>query len=227
MRTLLYVPIIHMNADLGSLAENATARGISELGKERWDRYKETISIFWDSLIRYFDTIDVTGFRLYQDGMIAGGDIARMLIEAAMKSGSKNYKLLMRLVLRGANIELTEDLSLVKEERDHLFKLAGAKTIPEKLTAYLKYRMVKDRLLTKRDRFIAERINKTLREGETGVLLIGAYHNVAPLLDKDIVVKEIKEIKKVRDYQRTLLEGKHKEMFEVLSEYLVSPVKEK
>lgn len=225
MRTLLYVPIIHMEADLGSLAENATKRGISELGKERWDKHKETISLFWDSIIRYFDSVEVSGFRLYQDGMIAEGDTALMLVKEAIKSGSKNYELLMRLLQRGAMLEKTEDLLFVKEERDYLLKLTKARTAAEKLTAYVKYRLAKDHLLTKRDRFIADRINRTLREGDNGILFIGAYHNVMPMLDKDIVVKEIKETKKVRDYQKIFLRGKNNERVETLSGYLISPVR--
>ena len=38
MRTLLYVPIIHTSADLGSLAKEVTQRGIKDLGEEIWKK---------------------------------------------------------------------------------------------------------------------------------------------------------------------------------------------
>lgn len=45
------------------------------------------------------------------------------------------------------------------------------------------------------------------------------------MLDKDIQIKEIKEIEKIRDYQKAFLYSrKDKERFEALSRYLVSPI---
>jgi hypothetical protein len=42
--------------------------------------------------------------------------------------------------------------------------------------------------------FIAHRINDTLGEGETGILFIGASHEILPLLSKDIEVITVKAI---------------------------------
>ncbi len=38
---------------------------------------------------------------------------------------------------------------------------------------------------------IADNINKSLKEEETGLLIIGAMHNVKPYLAKDIKLEEI------------------------------------
>ncbi len=43
-------------------------------------------------------------------------------------------------------------------------------------------------ILRRRDAFIAERINGTLKSGETGILFVGSLHNVVPMLDPDIEV---------------------------------------
>jgi hypothetical protein len=43
-------------------------------------------------------------------------------------------------------------------------------------------------LLQRRDHFIADRINTTLGEGETGILFLGMLHSLQPLLDSDIQV---------------------------------------
>lgn len=43
-----------------------------------------------------------------------------------------------------------------------------------------------DRLLKKRDQFIAQRINNTLIPGETGIIFLGMLHDLEGLVDKTI-----------------------------------------
>ena len=89
----------------------------------------------------------------------------------------------------------------------------------------MKYRLIKKGLLKKRDNYIAKKIDETLNHGETGILFVGAYHDIIPKLAKKIQITEIKEVKKIRDYQRLLLSvRKNKEEFEKLAKYLVSSV---
>jgi hypothetical protein len=45
-----------------------------------------------------------------------------------------------------------------------------------------------DRLLKKRDQFIAQRINSTLGPGETGIIFIGMLHDLHGLIDQDIQI---------------------------------------
>lgn len=225
MRTLLYVPLIHTAADLGSLASDVSQRGIEGLGEEVWKKHLETVDSFWNSLVVYFDALEVSGVKLYQDGLVANGEMGRKIVEEGRKRGSKNYEIISGLIQRGAVLVKTEDLALVKKERDCLVEITGAPTRTKKLLAYINYLRIKNRLLEKRDRYIAGRINETLNAGGTGILFIGAYHNIIPLLEKDIRVGEIKEVKKVRAYQKVFLHGrKNKEDFEALSRYLVAPV---
>jgi hypothetical protein len=215
-----------MAADLGTLSVEITERGIKGVGEEVWKKHVDTIEGFWNSLKRYFDMLEVSGFKLYQDGLVANGEMGLKIVEEGLKSGSKNYEIISRLIQKDAVLVKTEDLALVKKERDHFIDLTKAKTKREQLTSYLKYKLSKNHLLKKRDRFIAERINETLKEGETGILFIGAYHNIIPMLDKDIRINEIKKINKVREYQRLLpFHKKYKEQFEELSRYMVSAVR--
>lgn len=225
MKVLIYVPIIHMSADLGSVAKQVNKRGIADFGEEFWKKHGETVSGFWDSIIKYFANLEVNkGFKIYQDGMIAGEEIGKKIVEEGIKSGSKNYEVIGDLLKRGAILVQTEDFFLVKEERDRIVKIAGAKTTIGKILAYLKYKMIKDRLLRKRDDYIVKRVDDTLNDGETGILFMGAYHDIIPKLSKDIRVTAVKEVKKIRDYQRLLLSvRKNKEKFEELEKYLVSP----
>ncbi|MBU4312788.1 MAG: hypothetical protein KJ706_08745, partial [Candidatus Omnitrophica bacterium] len=147
------------------------------------------------------------------------------IVEEGIKAGSKNYEVIDDLVKRGAILVQTEDFAMAKEERDRIVKITQAKTIIGKLIAYLKYRLTKDRLLNKRDNYIAKKIDETLNHGETGILFLGAYHDIIPKLSKNFQITEVKEVKKIRDYQRLLLHyRKNKQKFEELAKYLVSPV---
>ena len=225
MRKLYLIPIIHMSADLGTLAPAMDKRGIVELGKDFWLRHKETVIRFWNSIAEFFDSLEVKGFKIYQDGLIADGEMGMRIVEEGVKEGSKNYQIISGLLKRGASLVRTEDLSLVKKEYDSLSKIVRSKSSGGKIVASLRYKLVENKLLRERDNFIANRTDETLGDGETGILFIGAYHDVIPKLPQDIEIKEVKKAKKVREYQKLLSNPRRdKKHFEQLAEYLVSSV---
>jgi len=226
MRTLIYVPILHATADLGSLSKEVMEHGIARLGKEVWAQHRETIAGFWRSVWEFFDGIDVTGMKIYQDGMVAEGEIGQKIVEEGVRSGSKNYEVIARLIEKGAILVKTEDFSLVSKERDSLIKITQGKTAVEKLIAIIKYKIIKNKLLKKRDRYIAGRIAETLHQGERGIVFIGAYHELKKRLSEDIKIIEIKDTERVRKYQRLLpFYHKHnKERIKELGRYLISEI---
>ena len=225
MKKLIYVPIIHMSADLGSLAKDLNRRGIADLGEELWKEHIKTVEGFWDVVSHYFDSIDIAGMKIYQDGMVAGGEVGQKIVEEGAKSGSKNYELVSELLKRGAILVKTEDFKLVKKERDKLLVIIQAKSVAEKLIAFIKYKLVKNILLNKRDKFIARRIDETLNQDEKGIVFIGAYHNIKGRLPKDVRTMEIKDTEKVREYQKLIpFYNKNRERFEELGRYLISKI---
>jgi hypothetical protein len=88
----------------------------------------------------------------------------------------------------------------VKKEYDRLLDITQAKSITRKIIAFIKYRLVKMILLNRRDNFIAKRIEQTLKPDEKAILFIGAFHNIKKRLPKDIQIKEIKDVAKVKRY---------------------------
>jgi len=225
MKKLIYVPIIHMSADLGSIANHVDKRGIAVFGEEFWKKHREAVSGFWDSIVKYFTNLEVKDFKIYQDGMVADAEVGQKIVEEGVKSGSKNYEIIDDLLKKGAVLVKTEDFALVKEERDRIVKITQAATTTQKLIAYLKYKLAKNRLLKKRDNYIAKRIDETLGYGETGILFLGAYHDIIPKLAKNIQVIEVKEARKISRYQNLLLSArKNKLEFEELNKYLISSV---
>lgn len=227
MRNLIYIPIIHSSADMGSMASELTRKSINEFGEEFWNTHVDTVNQYWEVIRHYCDTIDFDGkpVKIYQDGMVADGDIALKIMEDSVKAGSKNYEIISRLVNHGATIVKTEDLSMVKKELDMLKSIPTSGSLIMKVIKIIKFKITRHKLLVQRDKFIAETIDRTLAPNETGIIFIGAYHGVLNKLSKDILVKEVKEINKVREYQKLIpFHTKRKQHFDNLSKYLVQPV---
>ena len=226
MKTLIYVPIIHTSADLGSLAKYVAKRGIADLGQEFWEEHKKTVDKFWETISDYFDSIDVSGMKIYQDGMVAEGEVGQKIVKESLAAGSKNYEIIDNLLKRGAILVKTEDFNLVKKEYKKLLAITHAKSIISKLTAFIRYKLTKNKLLNKRDEFIAKRIVETSKHSGKGILFIGAYHNIKTKLLEKFRIIEVKDVNRVRKYQRLLpIYNKYPEQFQEVSKYLASSVK--
>lgn len=225
MRKLLYLPMIHTTADLGSVALELDKRGIKLCGEKRWNKHKETIDSFWNVISEYADSLDAKNLRIYQDGLMADGEMGMKIIEESAKKGSRNYEIVFNLVKRGAKIVKTENISLLKEEFNYILGMTREKSFIKRFISALKYRINKKKLLWERDKFIARTIDETLKDGEIGILFLGAYHNVLDKLPKDILIEELKDRKKVEEYQKILPYRGKGERFNQLAEYLVSPIK--
>ena len=225
MKTLIYIPIIHTSADLGSVAEAINKRGIKGMGETVWEEHKQVVNEYWEVISRYFDLIDADGMKIYQDGMVVEGEVGQTIVEESAKLGSKNYIIVSKLLKKGAVLVKTEDFKLVKEERDRIVAIVQAKSNNQKLAAALKYKLIKNKLLHERDAFIVKRIEETLKEGERGIIFIGAYHSVKEKLSKNIRIIEIKDTQKVSEYQKLLpFYHKNKERIKELENYLVSEI---
>jgi hypothetical protein len=223
MRKLLYVPIIHMESDLGEMASAIDSQSASLCGKEMWAKHKETVAKFWESIAGYFATVDTSNLKIYQDGLPVDGELGRRIIEQGAKRGSKNHQIILSLMERGAEIRKTEDPSLLKDEYKNITGLVQSKSASEKAMAYVNYELQRDQLTKRRDKFVAKRIAETLKEGETGVLFMGSYHNISSYLPKDIIVEQLKERKRVNAYFKQLVSLGERKRLEQLAEYLASP----
>jgi len=222
MRRLIYIPIIHTDADMGSLASELEQGTAALCGGERWERHKATASHFWRMVSDYLETLDAKSLKVYQDGFVSDGDLGKKIIEEAVRKGSKNYEIIFNLLNRGAEIVSTEGMALLQEEYGHISRIMKAKTLSQRVLAYKEYESRKSQLTMERDRFIARTVNETLEDGELGLLFIGAYHDVIPHLARDIVVEQLKEREKVKAYFDELMYGADESNFERLTRYLIS-----
>jgi hypothetical protein len=200
MRELYLVPILHMSADMGSLASALDETAKAEFGQEVWQKHKGAVSSFWDSIGQFFDAMNVKGFKIYQDGMVANGADGLRIIREGISQGSKNYEIIGKLLQRGAVLVKTEDPVLVKQEYAYIAKIAHSKSPKEKEVWALRYKVAQGKLLRQRDDFIAKRVEVTLGEGDTGILFIGACHDILSRLPADIQVVRVKDVARFRDY---------------------------
>lgn len=175
MRQLYIFPIIHTDVELGSLAPELKKQMIRKKGLAEWKRHEATIEHFWDNIERKLRimNLDNDEVHIYQDGFHTGMDSVQMVEDLAAR-GSRNYLLIQSLVNQGAKLVGTENPDLVLKE----YELTKGGDRESKINA--------SELLRQRDVFIAQRIVETLPEDKTGILFIGAKHNVASFLPGDI-----------------------------------------
>jgi hypothetical protein len=191
MRKLIVIRIVHAPSDMGSASGALEKAGISTLGRARWQENQKKIESFWLELEKEVDDLglDVGKLRIYQDGLPCAGALGERIVRETAAKGSKNYQIVQKLMDRGAKIEATESADLLRQEYGYIKALLEAKTDEERRRAEERYNQVKDKLLEERDLFIARAIDASLKEGETGLLFIGASHKVLPKIAGDIEVK--------------------------------------
>lgn len=191
MRKLIIIRIVHTPFDMGSAKDGLMRDGIAKMGRQRFEENLKKIEKFWGEVDKEVESLDVEPkkFHIYQDGLPVAGELGERIVRETASRGSRNYQIVQKLMDRGAMIEATESPDLLRQEYGYIKALLDAGTEEEKKKAEARYDQVKDRLLDERDAFIARSIDSTLKDGETGLLFIGASHNVLPKVPKDIEVK--------------------------------------
>lgn len=183
MRRLIYVPIIHTQIDMGSLSAQMEQEYVKRFGQERWLEHKQAVEKMWTAIEKSLQQLQIPIQKVYQDGLPLCGREIELTTELA-KKGSRNHQILLSLVQKGAELVGTEDPKLLKEEYEAIAReVKGERAKPEEYK-----RGVVERL-ERRDSFIVQRINETLKPGETGLIFIGMLHKVNTRLPKDVQVE--------------------------------------
>ena len=185
-RRLIYIPIIHTAADMGSLGASIRGKKLSTLGRQGLTHQAAVVDKMWEKIESVAASLPLAQgtVRVYQDGLPVCGHEREIVSELA-GAGSRNHRLLLALEARGAALMGTESPDLLVEE----YQLASAAfAAGANLKREVRQRELRDSLLEKRDRFIAQRINATLGAGESGILFLGMLHQAAKYLDSGIDV---------------------------------------
>ena len=192
MRQLIHVPIVHSQTDLGPIEDRVRQAYIEKGGEDAWTASRKALADFWSTIEKAVDglQLDYRKVRLYQDGLPLCGQEEQIVRDLAAQGGT-NYRILLRLAERGAVIEGTEDPDLLRKEYELILTspaIGGAGEVANGENAAV----LRD-LLERRDRFIAQRIDATLRSGETGILFLGALHRATEMLPETISVMTLSE----------------------------------
>jgi hypothetical protein len=193
LRQLIHVPIVHSQADLGPIQDRVRQAYIEKGGEEAWKASREALAEFWNAIEKAVDSLnlDYRKVRLYQDGLPVCGQEERIVRDLAEQGGT-NYRILLKLSERGAVIEGTEDPDLLRKEYELIMAGAGGVSGAGNAAASQSAAVLGD-LLQGRDRFIAQRIDATLRPDETGILFLGALHRAIAMLPGTIQVTSLSE----------------------------------
>ena len=162
-RTLFYIPIIHTAADMGVLGASLERIKAIRLGRRSLRHSAALIDRMWQEIEQTVERIPVAAdrTRVYQDGLPVCGKELEIVSELA-QAGSRNHKLLLGLQKQGAVIMGTESPELLVEE----YQLATAALGSAAASPASGRQQLSAALLDKRDRYIGERINSTLRGGK-------------------------------------------------------------
>jgi hypothetical protein len=195
LKRLIHVPIVHSQDDLGPIRDRVRQAYVEKGGEEAWKASREAVAEFWSAIEKATNglPLDYTKLRLYQDGLPVCEQEEKIVRDLAQQGGA-NYRILLKLAERGARIEGTEDPDLLRKEYELIMTglPAGAGNGTAGMDEAERAAIFRD-LLDRRDRFIAQRIDKTLQAGETGILFLGALHRATAMLPDTIQVTSLSE----------------------------------
>jgi hypothetical protein len=192
MRRLIHIPIIHSAVDLGSLSESVKAHYAKVVGERAWSQREQLVAELWRHIRQSIQLLhlDCRRVRIYQDGLPVCGFEDRIVRELA-GAGSPNHQLIVELIDQGATLEGTEDPQLLLEEYELQKQCAESQAVLDQVRQERAQQA--QRLLQARDAAIAQRIDATLRPGETGLIFLGALHRRDALQSVDIRVTTLGE----------------------------------
>ena len=116
-RRLIWVSVIHTQADLGSASEAVKGLYVRSIGQSGWDNHVKAIDEIWQNIKKEIEALNLSygKVRLYQDGLPNCGHEAE-IVTALAKAGSQNHQILLDLMGKGAQITGTESPELLLEE---------------------------------------------------------------------------------------------------------------
>ena len=192
MRALIYVPIVHSEADLGRMAAEIRRQYVAVLGEEGWTRRTGAVDAMWagvrDRLLAL--PLPWSAVRLYQDGLPVCGKETEIVRDVAA-TGSANHRLLLELMGRGATLMGTESAELLVREYRRVQELVRLSRTAGGAGAAAALEGEGVALLQERDAFMARRILTTLEQGETGIVFCGLLHRIDELIGDDLEVRHV------------------------------------
>ena len=178
MARLIYVPVVHSTAEMGSAAPAYKAAFVARHGEGKWAERSAKFDVIWRAIADAIKALwlDLRRVKLYQDSLPVSG------------KRWHTFRTWRPWGVRTINFWSASCAEvpclLALSRRSCSSTNTGCFKSPEERTD-----VIAAALLEARDRFIAERIDATLGDGEDGILFIGALHKVAKFLPQRIRVE--------------------------------------
>jgi len=192
-RRLIWVPIIHTSADLGSLQSAVRRIHEQRAGASVWQERVRQIGQLWRSIRTSLMQLELdwSSALLYQDGLpVCGKEVC--IVQDLARAGSANHRLLVELMAKGAQLVGTESPELLIEEYElNRQLLLNRSTGVQRSQAEMQ--ALSHDLLDRRDAFIVRRIDETLPPGQVGCLFLGLMHSLEGRLPAEISVTRLGE----------------------------------
>jgi hypothetical protein len=168
--------------------------------REKIEASRRQVVRFWDELRSAIQrlSLDFTQLVVYQDALpvVPGhqSGLELKIVHELAAVGSANHLLLEWLIEQGATLKGTESAELLVAEYTLVRKSIGLADASQPLSedGSESEDTIADQLadlLTSRDQFIAERIDKTLLPNQTGIIFLGMLHHLEKWLPDDVHVK--------------------------------------
>jgi hypothetical protein len=170
LRILLVIPIMFSKEDL------------LKINPEIPEDYDEKSTEFWSYVQDKLHTQREIK-KLYFDSLTQADP--QKALEFVKKSNEQAAELILTLQKRGAELKATEDPLLLQETNSWSDMVGKEKDDDESPSATNELLM---QSMVDRDKFVAGVINESLKEGETGVLLLNPGRNVGDYIAPDVRV---------------------------------------
>jgi len=204
MRKLLIIPIVHNAADLGRLEHRLEQLKRATMPRERVEASRKQVARFWEELRVAIESwqLDFAKVVVYQDALpfapATHVGLEIKIVKELAAVGSANHQLLEWMHEHGATILGTESPELLVAEYSLVRKQLGLAENPSS-TCETPHHLATSAeaaeigaqladLLNRRDQFITARIDATLEQHQTGIILLGMLHSVEKWLPDDIEV---------------------------------------
>ena len=178
---------------MGSAGNTVRRAYVDRRDEHAWEKSRLAIAEFWDAIENAMDSLrlDYRKVRIYQDGLPACG-LEEMIVRDLAMQGVPNYRILLKLIERGATLEGTEDPNLLRTEYKLIMNAANGTTDAGRSEGAHAAQFLD--LLDQRDRFIARRIDATLAHGDVGILFLGALHRAVEKLPDSVQVVSLPQM---------------------------------
>lgn len=187
MKQLIYIPVIQTKGDMASLEQVCRRQDSEQAGLADWGANSDAFDRSWNYIRKHIETMNLaySRVRLYQEGFSQSGNEVRIASDLA-RTGSRNHQLLLYLAQKGATLMGPESPNLLLEDYLLIRQVQDAQIWEEAEQVRIRQQPLIYALHKRRDRYIAEYINKTLGEDETGILFLGLVHSVEEYISKNI-----------------------------------------